>query len=88
MPTACAPEADLASEVEPYRRRVIRIVEAQHRIATNRLAGNVADQVLVEELADAVKPELPDAAQRLPWLLASPFRYGFGGPSRFRRADT
>ena len=74
----------LASEVRPYRGRVIRIVEAQHRIATSRLASNTADQALLEALADAVKPRLPQAARRLPWLLASPFRYGLGRPSRFR----
>ncbi len=77
----------LASEVRPYRGRVIRIVEAQHRISTNRLAANAADQALLESLADEVKPQLPEAARHLPWLLASPFRYGLGRPSRFRAAD-
>ena len=79
---------DLAAAATPYRGAVIRIVEAQHRIATNRLAGNAADQALLEALADEVKPNLPPAAQALPWLLASPFRYGLGRPSRFRSADT
>lgn len=79
---------DLAAAATPYDGRVIRIVEAQHRIATNRLAGNAADQALLEALADEVKPNLPPAAQALPWLLASPFRYGLGRPSRFRSADT
>lgn len=77
----------LASEVRPYRGRVIRVVEGQHQISTNRLAGNGADQALLEALADDVKPALPEAARRLPWLLASPFRYGLGRPSRFRAAD-
>ena len=77
----------LASEVRPYRGRVIRVVERQHQISTNRLAGNGADQALLEALADDVKPALPEAARRLPWLLASPFRYGLGRPSRFRAAD-
>ena len=77
----------LASEVRPYRGRVIRIVEAQHRIATSRLASNTADQALLEALADDVKPRLPQAARRLPWLLASPFHYGLGRPSRFRAPD-
>lgn len=84
MSTACAPKSDLASEACPYRGRVIRIVEAQHRISTNRLAASAADQALLEALADEVKPALPEAARRLPWLLASPFRYGLGRPSRFR----
>ncbi|HEY0959721.1 MAG TPA: RES family NAD+ phosphorylase [Novosphingobium sp.] len=77
----------LASEARVYEGRVIRIVEAQHRISTNRLAANAADQELLEQLADEVKPMLPESALRLPWLLASPFRYGLGRPSRFRAAN-
>jgi len=64
----------------------MRVVEAQHRISTNRLADNAADQELLEALADAAKPAIPQAARHLPWLLASPFRYGLGRPSRFRAA--
>ena len=77
----------LASEVRPYRGRVIRIVEAQHQISTNRLAASAADQTLLEALADEVKPQVPESARHLPWLLASPFRYGLGRPSRFHAAD-
>lgn len=83
MSTRCVP----AFEVTPYHGRGIRIVEAQHRIATNRLAADAVDQALLEALADEVKPPLPDAARHLPWLLASPFRYGLGRPSRYRAAD-
>jgi len=79
--------SELASEICSYDGRVIRIVEAQHRISTNRLVATGADQALLEELADAVKPDLPEAARGLPWLLASPFRYGLGRPSRFRAAN-
>jgi hypothetical protein len=78
----------LAAHAHPYRGRVIRMVEAQHRISTNRLADGAGEQALLEALADEVKPLLPSAAQRLPWLLAAPFRYGLGRPSRFRSADT
>lgn len=83
MWTPCA----LASELTPYKGRVIRVVEAQHRISTNRLASNMEDQALLEALADEVKPALPSSALHLPWLLASPFRYGLGRPSRFRSPD-
>lgn len=83
MWTPCA----LASEARAYKGRVIRVVEAQHRISTNRLADNAADQALLERLADEVKPNLPQSAHHLPWLLASPFRYGLGRPSRFRAAN-
>lgn len=78
----------LAGAARAYRGRVIRMVEAQHRISTNRLADGAGEQALLEALADEVKPTLPAAAQALPWLLAAPFRYGLGRPSRFRSADT
>lgn len=76
----------LASEFRRYRRTVWRVVEAQHRISTNRLASSNADQQRLEELADAAKPDLPRSAQGLHYLLASPFRYGHTVASRFRRA--
>ena len=77
----------LASELRRYRRTVWRVVEAQHRISTNRLAANVADQKRLEELADAAKPDVPKAVRGLQYLLASPFRYGHGVASRFRGAN-
>lgn len=89
MPGSDLPSpADLAALAQPYDGKVIRVVEAQHRIATNRLAANPRDQALLEALADEVKPSLPEAARALPWLLAAPFRYGYGRPSRFRSAET
>jgi len=77
----------LASEFRHYRRTVWRVVEAQHRISTNRLTGDLAEQHRLEELADGAKPDLPKAAQGLHYLLASPFRYGHTVASRFRRAN-
>ena len=63
-----------------------RAVEAQHRVATLRLArGNLDDQRLLEDILDAAKPPAASAADDLHWLLATPFRYRppLGG-SRFR----
>lgn len=77
----------LASEVGAYEGHVWRVVEAQHRILTNRLAVSLADQARLEALAEAAKPDLPKAAQGLHYLLSSPFRYGHRTPTRFRRAD-
>jgi hypothetical protein len=77
----------LASEHRAYVGRVWRVVEAQHRISTNRLATGLDEQQLLEELADEVKPQMPQSARHLHFLLASPFRYGHRQPSRFRRAD-
>ena len=68
--------SELASELGAWRGTVWRVVEAQHRISTNRLAGSLAEQEQLERLAEAVKPELPPAARGLHYLLAAPFRYG------------
>lgn len=77
----------LASEHRAYAGQVWRVVEAQHRISTSRLATGLAEQHLLEELAEEVKPQVPESARHLHFLLASPFRYGHRQPSRFRRAD-
>src|SRR5579875_3590750 len=74
----------LPSELRAYAGRLWRIVEAQHRISTNRLVASLGDQARLEELVDAVKPSLPPAAEGLPYLLATPFRYGYRVGSRFR----
>jgi hypothetical protein len=66
---------------------VWRVVEAQHRISTNRLASNLADQARLEELAEEAKPDLPKAARGKHYLIASPFRYGHTVASRFRKAE-
>lgn len=76
----------LASEHIAYTGRVWRVVEAQHRISTNRLATNSDDQHMLELLAEEVKPPMPESARHLDFLLASPFRYGHRQASRFRRA--
>jgi hypothetical protein len=76
----------LASEHRHYAGVVWRVVEAQHRISTNRLATDHVTQAVLEELADEVKPPLPESAQHLDFLLAAPFRYGHKQASRFRQA--
>jgi hypothetical protein len=65
---------------------VWQVVEAQHRISTNRLATDPDTQAVLEQLADEVKPALPESAQHLDFLLAAPFRYGHKQASRFRQA--
>ncbi|TPG21764.1 RES domain-containing protein [Sphingomonas koreensis] len=75
-----------AKDFPKYAGRVWRLVEAQHRISTNRLAANAEDQALLESLVEEMKPSLPRAARGLHYLLATPFRYGHSRASRFRRA--
>ena len=77
----------LASEHRAYRGKIWRLVEGQHRISTNRLGSDSATQALLEELAEEVKPTVPESARHLHFLLATPFRYGHKSASRFRRAD-
>jgi len=52
-----------------------RLVENQEQIATNQLVGSLARQAILEEMLESSKPPLPHAAQRLHYLLATPFRY-------------
>lgn len=75
------------ADFRPYAGTVWRLVEAQHRISTNRLAAGAEDQALLETLVEEVKPVLPPTARGLNYLLATPFRYGHAKASRFRRAD-
>ena len=70
------------ADLKPYAATVWRLVEAQHRISTNRLAASAGDQALLEQLVEEVKPPLPSAARKLHYLLATPFRYGYAKPSR------
>jgi hypothetical protein len=73
-------------DFRPYKAVLWRVVEAQHRISTNRLAASHEDQALLETLVEHVKPPLPRAARGLHYLLATPFRYGHARASRFRQA--
>jgi len=89
MSTTTAPRSELSPSAEDFRSydgMLWRLVEAQHRISTNRLAANADDQALLEQMVEAVKPPLPPAARGLHYLLATPFRYGHKTSSRFRAA--
>jgi hypothetical protein len=52
------------------------LVEAQHRISTFKLADTFDKQAMLEEQIQATKPPLPAVAERLHYLLSTPFRYG------------
>ena len=64
-----------------------RGVEAQHLVATLRLADTAADQRLLEELLEGSKPPLPPLGRSRHYLLTTPFRYRAPVASRFRRAQ-
>lgn len=93
MSTISVPRSDQAPEPEPtiadlrpYRARLYRMVEAQHRISTDRLVDEIAEQETLERLIEEAKPAMPAEARRLHHLLATPFRYGYAKATRFRRA--
>lgn len=67
------------------KRELWRGVEAQHRVATMRLADSLEEQALLEQLLEDGKPPLPPEAAGTHWLLFTPFRYTSPWPSRFRR---
>ena len=54
---------------------ILRLVESQEQVATNRLVTTLAEQDLLESMLEASKPPLPRGAARLDYLLATPFRY-------------
>lgn len=63
-----------------------RGVEAQHVVSTMRLADNLEEQRILEDLLETSKPLLPPEAKGRHYLIFTPFRYHSPIPSRFRRA--
>lgn len=74
----------VASEAFRARRRLWRAVEAQHVASTLRLVASVGEQLVLERLLEANKPPLPPGAEKLHFLLGTPFRYPAPRGSRFR----
>ena len=70
--TRCAGD----SEIRALRLVPWRVVESQHQVSTRKLVANAAEQELLEELIDGVKPPShPAAGLRQHYLLTTPFRY-------------
>jgi RES domain len=90
MSTTSAHASEPVPSAENFRNysfQVIRIVEEQYRISTDRLTNGPAEQDVLEGLVEEVKPTMPEAATSLHHLLGTPFRYGYWKASRFRRAN-
>ncbi|QJR37216.1 RES family NAD+ phosphorylase [Gemmatimonas groenlandica] len=62
------------SELRALRLVAWRVVESQHEVSTRKLVSSAAEQELLEELIDRVKPPVTVGA-RLHYLLFTPFRY-------------
>lgn len=68
----------MASFRSSWRRLALqphRVVESQHKIATRKLVDSDAEQALLEQLIDEVKPPLPIGMARMHYLLSTPFRH-------------
>lgn len=88
MPSTTWTPAALSSERRPYRGRIWRLVEAQHRVSTLKLVDTLDEQGILERELESAKPAMPDQCRRLDFLLSTPFRYEPPYPkgSRFRRS--
>lgn len=55
--------------------QLFRVVESQEQIATSQLVDDFDEQALLENLLEQTKPPVPKAAEKLSYLLYTPFRY-------------
>jgi hypothetical protein len=63
------------SEIKPLLLNPWRVVESQHQISTRKLVDSDAEQQVLEQLIDEVKPRVRAPASKLHYLLYTPFRY-------------
>lgn len=61
--------------IRPIRGSLLRIVESQEQVATNRLVNNLQEQAVLEQLLEKTKPERRKGSEHLHYLLYTPFRY-------------
>ncbi len=62
------------SEIRALRCAAWRVVESQHEVSTRKLVDSAAEQELLEELIERVKPPAREGAN-VHYLLFTPFRY-------------
>ena len=65
----------LSSERRPLTGALVRVIESQRLASTMKLVDGAAEQALLEELVEEAKPARPAGAEKLHYLLATPFRY-------------
>ena len=78
----------LASESRFRAGTAWRVVEDQYTASTRKIVDTRSEQELLEDILEQSKPPVPRGAERLHYLLQTPFRYAAPYPvgSRFRRA--
>ncbi len=74
MPSSIWMQCEGDSEICALRLVAWRVVESQHEVSTRKLVRSAAEQELLEELIDRVKPPA-QVGSRLHYLLFTPFRY-------------
>ena len=62
-------------DTTPISGTLLRLVESQEQVATNKLVSSLADQALLEDMLESSKPALKNLYQDYHYLLATPFRY-------------
>lgn len=65
----------IAGAIGSLQGMLYRVVESQEEIATSRIVDNMQEQARLEQLLDGSKPAVPATADKLHYLLATPFRY-------------
>ncbi len=64
-----------STRIAPLAGTLWRLVESQAQVATLAYVDTLAEQALLEELLETVKPPCPAGSERLHYLLKTPFRY-------------
>lgn len=64
-----------SEQIKSLTGETYRIVENQEQIATSTYVDNLAEQAVLEELLETVKPDYPEGSEEYDFLLKTPFRY-------------
>ena len=67
---------ELASESHFRAGRAWRVVEHQYTVSTRKIVDTRSEQELLEDILEQSKPPVPRGAEKLHYLLQTPFRYG------------
>lgn len=65
----------ISGAIDSIQGTLYRVVESQEEIATSRIVDDMQEQARLEQLLDSSKPAIPASADKLHYLLATPFRY-------------
>ena len=68
-------ETEGERHIMPIAGTLLRMVESQEQIATNRLVDALDKQQMLEDLLEDTKPDYRPGTRHLHYLLATPFRY-------------